>query len=429
MLKRIDVTDLELGMFVHKLEGNWFKHPFWKAKFVLEDERTLDQLLNSDVPAVIIDTERGLDVRPAPAAPRAANQPNPAAARLLAPGARRSARLASQGPATQADPRATAPLSLAREFGNASRIADRSSKVISRVFLEARFGKAIEAAAVEPLVEDIFASVQRNPHAFNGLMRCKRDGEWIYRHALAVSALMITLGRQMGLGPEELRMAGMTGLLIDVGVGHLPIDLAALGGDFRRLDPRALRDHVQLGHDCLEAGGGLPEGVARACLEHHERMDGTGYPNGRTAADLSQLGRMAAICDAFDWLVDGGVEGSIDPAAALERMTRDEGAFDAELLAGFATALGTWPVGSVVLLKSGRLALVVAQDEDDASLPLVRTFFSARERRPVKQSDIALARCFGEDAIAGPADPAEHGCTDFAALREKLFASAAAAAA
>ena len=64
MLKRIDISDLELGMFVHKLEGSWFKHPFWKSKFLLSDERTLDSLLTSAVPAVVIDTERGLDVRP-----------------------------------------------------------------------------------------------------------------------------------------------------------------------------------------------------------------------------------------------------------------------------------------------------------------------------------------------------------------------------
>lgn len=66
MLKRIDVSDLELGMFVHKLEGNWFRHPFWKAKFALEDEGTLASLRASAVPAVIIDTERGLDLRPVP---------------------------------------------------------------------------------------------------------------------------------------------------------------------------------------------------------------------------------------------------------------------------------------------------------------------------------------------------------------------------
>lgn len=149
MLKRIDVSDLELGMFVHKLEGSWFKHPFWKARFVLNDERTLETLRTSAVPTVIIDTDRGLDLRPVPN-----NRPAESGlgGRLLAPGARRAARahLAAGLAAPKFDLRSTQPLPMAREFGNATRVADRSRKVISRVFLEARLGKSIKAATIEP---------------------------------------------------------------------------------------------------------------------------------------------------------------------------------------------------------------------------------------------------------------------------------------
>lgn len=436
MLKRIDVSDVELGMFIHKLEGNWFKHPFWKAKFVLEDEQTLDDLRCSDVPAVIIDTERGLDLRPAPVRQLvgAGAEAGAATTRILAPGARRAARIAAEASSgAQFDLRSTAPQTIAREFGNATRVADKSRKVISRVFLEARLGKSIKAATIEPVVEDIFASIQRNPHAFNGLMRCKRDNEYAYRHALAVSALMISLGRQMKLHPEELKLAGMAGMMIDVGVGHLPVDLAAVDGDFRRLDERIFREHAKLGYDFLQAGG-MPESVATACLEHHERMDGAGYPKGLRGADISMFGRMAAICDTYDWLVNDGADGAgLDPAAAIERLSDDRftgsgGAFDSEVLAHFIDAIGIHPIGSVVLLASGRLAMVVMQDDADPSRPTVRTFWSTKEQKMVTPGDIDLANCFGEDHIVGTADPDAYGCSDFARLREKLFTTAAATA-
>ncbi|MBC2664641.1 DUF3391 domain-containing protein [Novosphingobium flavum] len=424
MLKRIDVSDLELGMFVHKLEGNWFRHPFWKSRFVLDDAATLATLQESSVPAVIIDTMRGLDLRPTPsnrAADRAA--PNPRGG-ILAPGARRAARMARQPETAQTDLRSTRPTPMVREFGNAARVADRSRKVINQVFLEARLGKAIKASVVEPVVEDIFASVQRNPHAFNGLMRCKRENEFIYRHGLAVSALMISLGRQMKLPPEEIRHAGMTGLMLDIGVMQLPVDLTAYGGDFRRVDERIFAEHVRLGADLLDAGG-IPDPVITACLEHHERLDGSGYPQQLEGDAISRLGRMAGICDTYDWLVNDSIEGTgLDPASSVAQLGLLTGCFDAEILRHFSDTVGIYPVGSVVLLSSGRLAMVVGQEDHDPLHPQVRTFWSAETRRPVAPIDIALASCFGEDRIEGTADPSDHGCDNFVDLRERLFAAA-----
>lgn len=425
MLKRIEVSDLELGMFVHKLEGSWFKHPFWRSKFVLEDQDTLDELLSSDVPAVIIDTERGIDLRPAriervaaPAA-AAARAPEPPLRRGLRAGRTAAAPRSEEVPLTS-----TLPQSQAREFGHANRVVDRSRKVISKVFLEARLGKTIRAETIEPVVEEIFASVQRNPHAFNGLMRCKRDLEYIYRHALAVSALMVSLGRQLRLSPADQRLAGMAGLMLDLGVSYLPVDLESTGGDFRRIDERIFREHARLGHDQLMASG-VPEPVALACLEHHERIDGTGYPQGLRGEQISLFGRMAAICDTYDWLVnDAQDQMGLDPSAAMQQLMMLEGAFAPDLVTAFIDAVGVYPIGSVVELASGRLAMVISQDEADPTKPRVKTFFSLAERRPVAPADIWLSRCYGEDRIVAAASPDAYAGIDFPAIREKLFASA-----
>lgn len=61
MLKRISTDDIELGMFIHKLEGSWFRHPFWKSRFLLEDQELLDTLRGSGIEGVVIDTGRGKD--------------------------------------------------------------------------------------------------------------------------------------------------------------------------------------------------------------------------------------------------------------------------------------------------------------------------------------------------------------------------------
>jgi len=321
---------------------------------------------------------------------------------------------------TAAPETGTTPQPFSREFGTANQTAERSRKLISRVFLQARLGKSINAAALAPVVDDIFASVQRNPHAFNGLMRCKRDFEFVYRHALAVSALMISLGRQMKLPPAEIRQAGMAGLLIDLGVGHLPCDLASLGGDFRRIEESVFAEHAQLGHGLLAAAG-VDEEVARAALEHHERMDGSGYPRGLQGEEIGRFSRMAAICDTYDWLVNDTLVGAgLDPGAAIAQLRSLASFFDPEMLAAFVDAVGIHPVGSVVLLSSGRLAMVVEPNLAEPTRPRLRTFWSARDQRlaPIEEVCWLVSE---DERILGTADPETHGCTCFHALREKLF--------
>ncbi len=421
MLKRISPSQVELGMFVHKLEGSWFKHPFWKSKFVLNDPATLEDLRDADIDGVVIDISKGRDVlvrrgdapqdRPAPAA-----KPQVAAQRR---------QFARPRPAAPFDPRSTAPHSAAREFGHAGRAAERGRKVVTKMFLEMRLGKTIQATAVEPVIEDIFASVQRNPHAFNGLMRCKQDNEFLYRHALACSALMVSLARALKLSPVQIREAGMAGLMFDVGVNLLPVDLADYGNDHRRLPPDLLKQHADLGANFLEASG-LPSAISAAARHHHERYDGNGYPAQLRGSDIPLLCRMAAVCDAYDELASfmpGAA--TVDPGKVLQTMSADRGRFDPEVFAAFVQCIGTFPIGTFVELKSGRLAMVIDQDPADSSKPKVRTFFSLATGQSVRAEDIDLANCFGADEIVGLADLSGFDAEEPVRLRNRMLAAVA----
>ena len=298
--------------------------------------------------------------------------------------------------------------------------------MVSRLFFEARLGKTIKPGLVEPVINDILASVQRNAQAFNGLMRCKQGSEQLYHHALAVSALMISLGRKLRLPPDMLRQAGKVGLLQDIGIGTLPVDIASHGGDHRAIPADIMRQHVPLGHELLVEGG-LPEPVTSACQQHHERIDGTGYPLGLKGTAISLLGRMAAICDCYDELAnDDNSTTSGDPAAAIAQMQAMQGAFDTTLLDSFIEAMGIYPIGAVVQLRSGRLAMVVDQCPSDIARPKVRAFYSLIAGGMIPPVEVDLAHCYGEDAIEGSVSPQAYGIADMAALREKLFTAACA---
>ena len=418
-LKQIPTSKIEMGMFIHAFEGSWLNHPFWRARFLVEDEERLQALRGSALDAVVIDTDRGIDVASQSGAPPR-QVPPPSAPRAV--GLRAKETFAAAPAPVRAAIARPGSAGVAREFGNARRVAGQARKVISKVFIEARLGKAPRVAEVTPVVEDIYASIERNPYAFSGLMRCKSEMEAIYQHMLSVSALMVSLARQLGLSPQETRTAGMAGLLLDVGVSRLDIDPSTLKGGLQDVDEDLWHRHCFVGRDLLAAAEDVPEAVLQAVARHHELMDGTGFPQNLAGRDIDLISRMAAICDRYDLLVSGAATGdAMDPAQALRQMMACEGAFDGEILARFQEALGVYPVGSFVRLRSDRIAMVIDQYPSEPALPTVRAFYSIATGKHVKAKVIELANCFGEDAIDSIADLSGLGLPPAEELREQLL--------
>lgn len=421
MLKQIPVSELEVGMFVHKFEGGWFDHPFWKAKFLIEDTGKLDAIRSSRVRTVVIDTAKGSDVAMA-SAPRIAER-NPAIASQVAASPRPRIRSIKQRTATQVA--ADRPVSMAQELDKAGAIADQAQGKLSNAFIAARLGKALDVQRVEPVVSDILASVRRNPQAFSGLMRCKLKNELIFRHALSVSALMVALADRMKLPAQDVHNCGLAGLLLDIGVNHLPFVGDPPGGDYRNLSERIWNQHVQLGHRALQNDGDLPELVLDACLYHHERIDGRGYPQGAKGDAIPLVARMAAICDSFDFHLSAFDRGkALDPATAIEVMRADTGAYDPEIMRLFVETVGLYPVGSFVELASRKIAMVIDEDRKDPQRPVVQAFYSLETGERILPHRIALAGGNDNDRIVGIADLTGLDLPEDAQLRELVFLSA-----
>lgn len=415
MLKQIAVSDLELGMFVHKFEGGWFDHPFWKAKFLIEDTEKLAAIRVSKVRAVVIDTARGRDLAPAasaaPGTPAASAAP---AARIRNIRQRTAVQVAAPG-----------PVSMAQELETAATIAEQAQGKLAKAHLAARLGKALDVRKVEPVVSDILASVRRNPQAFSGLMRCKLKNEAVFRHSLSVSALMVALADRMKLPAADIHNCGLAGLLLDIGVNYLPYVGDPPGGDFRNLSERIWQQHAMLGHRALANDGDLPQLVLDACLMHHERMDGRGYPQRLAGDAIPQVARMAAICDSFDFHLTGSDRSiALDPAAAIEAMRADSGAYDPEILRVFIETVGLYPVGSFVVLTSRKLAMVIDEGGKDPLRPVVQAFYSLETGERILPHRIALSEGNDNEHILGIADLAGLDLPEDAQLRELVFLSA-----
>jgi HD-GYP domain-containing protein (c-di-GMP phosphodiesterase class II) len=371
VLKKISVNELSVGMFIHALDTAWLNHPFWRSKFLIGDAETLQKVRQSGIRHCWIDVSQGKDVPPAAPAPSAAPTPEPA-------------------------PPRPAQVTLAEELQNAAQLRARSAEAMRNLFAEARLGKAIEPEACAPLVDDVFDSITRNHDALCSLVRLKTADEYTYMHSVAVCALMVALSRQLGLDDTQCRIAGLAGMLHDLGKALMPQEILNKPGKLTAEEFEIIKQHPRRGYELLLADKKLDAGVGDVCLHHHERFDGAGYPDKLAADQISLLSRMGAICDVYDAVTsDRPYKAGWDPAHALSQMATWGGHFDATIFQAFVKCIGIYPTGSLVRMRSGRLAVVLDQNRQALTKPRVKIFFSTKSGMPLRPQilDLAAANC------------------------------------
>jgi putative nucleotidyltransferase with HDIG domain len=226
--------------------------------------------------------------------------------------------------------------------------------------------------------------------------------DYSYMHSVAVCALMISLARQLGMDEAGCRVAGLAGLLHDIGKAVMPLEVLNKPGRLTEPEFAIMRSHPVRGHQLLLDGKGCSEATLDVVLHHHERMDGTGYPHRLADEGITQLARMGAVCDVYDAITSNRpYKAGWDPAESIARMASWKGHFDSGLFSAFVRSLGIYPTGSLVRLESGRLAVVLEQNPASLVAPVVKVFFSTKSQMPITAERLDLAQRGCTDRIVG----------------------------
>jgi HD-GYP domain-containing protein (c-di-GMP phosphodiesterase class II) len=303
---------------------------------------------------------RGLWGRKAPEAPGRA-PPRPQRPMEQAPETPQEfeARASLLPPGIEAQTYATV-VSVEEEAPVARELVTNAANLLEKLVADIRLGQSFEVERVEEIVEDMVESIVRNPQALMWVAKMRESDISSYGHGLQVSVYLTSFGRHLGFPKGQLSHLAMVGLLLDIGKIKLPRALLEKQGRLSDDEFESAKAHVAHGLAIL-ADSDFNHEVMSGIEQHHERMNGSGYPRGLVGDEISIYGRMAGIVDCFAALTNHRpYAAAVSSYEALRSITGWGGDFFHEpLVQQFVSSVGVFPVGSLIELSTGEVAVVV----------------------------------------------------------------------
>jgi putative nucleotidyltransferase with HDIG domain len=373
---KIFTTDLDLGMYVSGLDRPWLETPFMTQGFVLESQDDIDRV-RKHCDYVYVDTRRsrrGLTALKKHQVVTAAREQKGAGRRRVPIEkifkGRKLKPYRDETSWHDEHPQA--------EVALGSLIED-----ISDVFDHVSDGGSLDVIRLKGSVAPIIDSMGRNPDACLWLTRLKQHDEYSYQHSLSASIWAVALGRQLGMQRLDLRSLAVGAMLMDVGKLRVPPELLQADRPLNEEELQTVREHVTNGVEIIEESGMINQDVIDMVAHHHERYDGSGYPQGLSRDEIPPFARIAGIVDSYDALTSNrSYAPAVSPSEAIRLLykSRDHD-FQAELVEAFIQAVGIYPAGTVVELSSGEVGVVVAEYRTRRLLPKVTVLLDANKRR------------------------------------------------
>lgn len=367
---KTSLEGLEVGMYVSRLDRPWIKTPFALQGMLIKSKYDIEEL-RKYCNYVYVDLEKG-------------DSPD---ARYWVLSVGREADAQNESVLTRSeDTQVTVSPSkeyeklrretyqvtseFNKELESAKVVYEKVGDDLQHMLNDLEKGRDVDVAAVQQGVSDMTESIIRNPSAMLWLLSLKKLDDYSYLHSLAVSVWCATFGRHLGFEKETIETIALGGMLLDVGKSRLPKSLLI---DTEKLNDeqfKQMQTHVDLGVKLLAkakqdaSGKKLPLEVLQMVATHHERADGSGYPQGLMNDEIPLFGRIAGIVDSYDAMNQDRPYTDLAPRSpheAINELYEMRGKqFQVELVEQFIQSVGLYPTGSLVELNTGEVGAVVA---------------------------------------------------------------------
>jgi HD-GYP domain-containing protein (c-di-GMP phosphodiesterase class II) len=392
MIKKIQVKQLEPGMFVQDLNCGWLKHPFMCKSFTVKNDKIVAKIHDYGIREVYIDTDKGTDVDDAPTREEVSKQIDSEIDDMI-----------------KSDTAARNLVPVREEIKRAKEVKKEAKKTIENLMNEVRLGKQIEVEKVDHVVEKMVESIFRNSDALSSLGRIKTVDDYTFMHSVSVGVLMISFGKFLGLDLGLIKEIGVGGLLHDVGKVNVPVEILTSPEKLSDKECLEVREHVRHSRKILEETPDMNKNAITVAAHHHERVDGSGYPEKLQGKEIHIFAQMAAIADVYDAMTSQRCyQRQYPPSETLKKLYEWDGAYNRELVQQFIRCVGIYPVGSLVRLESGLIAIVMEHGDNSLIHPLVRVVYDAKKQKYMMPHDIDLS-VNGSDSIAGYELPEKWG--------------------
>lgn len=330
----LPVEQLQPGMYVAKLDRPWEETPFLFQGFLLEDQDDVSQV-QAVCDSVTIDIHSSVEVQVT------------------------HNRKGGRTTQTTAVRKSRQPVE--RALPAARNTFDSSSALVRNIFDDVRLGKAVDAPAARDAVSACVDSIIDNPSALTLLTRIREKDAYTAEHSLSVSILSIALGRRLGMSREQLNELGMCAMLHDVGKIMVPTHILNKPDKLSAAEMEVMKSHTTEGRDVLLSNPDVPGSSIDVAHAHHERLDGSGYPRGLKAHQITPFSKLVAITDTFDAMTaDRCYQKGRSNMQAFSLLTKGRNTrWDSEMVIQFIETIGIYPPGTVVQLSSGQVAVVL----------------------------------------------------------------------
>ena len=384
--KKILVEELKVGMYISDMNAPYMDYPFFRTRFMIKDDETIEKIKSSGIRSVYIDPSKGID------APHALTylSINEKIKEMME-------NIVTKDNGTKESSKREITFVL-KEMPAAKKTHEEAVTKIHSILDEARSGGEIEVKDAMSTAVQLADSVIRCPEAVHLICRIKDKDNYTFQHSVSVCSLLVAFCNLTGFDRESIYSAAIGGLLHDIGKAKIDDKILKKPGRLTSQEFEIMKTHVEEGRKILDKIENIPEIAKHIAYEHHERYDGSGYPAGLKGDKISKIGRMVAICDVYDALSSVRVyHNALIPHEALRKIFEwSDFQFDKVLVEKFVHMMGIYPVGTLVMLESGFVSVVLQQNGDSLLKPVIRTFYDAFAKRFVKPVELDLSKNMSE---------------------------------